>query len=646
LKKVELENQATKNLKHWLILISRILCLLFAIIAFAQPYIPVSNQKNAGGNPLLAIYLDNSFSMGQKGAEGELLSEARESAKRIIDKASTDTRLLVVTNEMSGLEQRIISKTQALDAIDKIELSPLVRKLGDVMDWQRNFIEQYGNEKEKISTIQYVILSDFQKNSFDTKALTEDNSSFYYPIQFLAQNNSNLSVDSIWFTEPNIKIGVNNELKVKVKNYGSKDLVNAELHIEMGSIKRDVFLDIPANQSVTSTVNFMESTLKKGEENYRSASASIRDKQVFFDDDFYFTYAPKESAKVLIIDGPDASPNVKLVYSLDKFYTSQSVSQNSLTLDQFSDIDLVIINGVNEMASGMVQLLKDFKNNQGTLLVFPGANLNKSSWNTAMNSLGVSSVSSVLTDGTKMREIAYNDPFFRPVFDKKPDQINLPSLYKLYALNGNSQNISLIKAQNGQPIFIRSADSKTFLFASSLKTEFSSFTSNALFSTLLLRVGELSHKQRPYFLIIGEDNKYPLHTTLHSEKPVHLINKELDFIPIKERIGNLDYISIQGATATERLTSGIYDIISESKIGKLALNYSRKESNVETFDLDEVVEAFEKKGVVNISPGVIKEGQSLAKLDLEKSIEYWRWTILLSLLFLIVELTLIRWWKN
>jgi len=646
LKKVELENQATKNLKHWLILVSRILCLLFAIVAFAQPYIPVSSQDNEGGNPLLAIYIDNSFSMGQKGAEGELLSEARESAKRIINKTSTDTRLLVVTNEMSGLEQRVISKSEALDAIDKIELSPLVRKLGDVMDWQRNFIEQYANEKEKISTIQYVILSDFQKNSFDTKALNADNSSFYYPIQFLAQNNANLSIDSVWFTEPNIKIGVNNELKVKVRNYGSKDLINAELHIEMGSIKRDVFLDIPANKNATSTVNFMESTSKNDEGNFRSAFASIRDKQVFFDDDFYFTYAPKVSAQVLIIDGPDASPNVKIVYDLDKFYISQSVSQNSLTLDQFSGVDLVIINGVNEMASGMVELLKDFKNNQGTLLIFPGAKIDKSSWNRAMNSLGMAGIRSILTDGTKMSEIVYNDPFFGPVFEKKPERINLPPLYKLYALTGNSASISLINAQNGQPIFIRSTDAKTFLFASSLKPEFSSFTNNALFSTVLLRIGELSHKQRPYFLIIGEDNKYPLYTTLNTEKPIHLTNKELDFIPIKERVGNLDYISIQGAPAKERLTSGIYDIVSESKIGKLALNYSRKESNIETFDMGQVVEEFEKRGIVNIAPSIIKEGQSLAKLDLEKPIEYWRWTILLSLLFLILELILIRWWKN
>ncbi|MFA7274364.1 MAG: BatA domain-containing protein [Crocinitomicaceae bacterium] len=646
LKKVDLETQATKNLKHLLVLISRLLCLLFAILAFAQPYIPVSSQTAEGGNPLLAIYLDNSFSMGQKGTEGELISEARECAKRIIKEASSDTRFLLVTNEMSGIEQRIISQSEALDQIDKIELSPMVRKLGDVMAWERNFVEQYRTEKEKISTVQYVILSDFQKTSFDTKAIHEDASSFYYPIQFVPQNSSNLAVDSVWFTEPNSKIGQNNELNIRIQNYGEKDKVNAELHVEAGAVKRDIFADIPANSSKITTVNFLESKTAKQVDTYRSASASIRDNQVFFDDEFFFSYAPKESANVLIIDGPDASPNVQLVYGLDKFYKSTTVSQNAVTLDQFEEKDLVVVNGANEMASGFVQMLKDFKNNQGNLLLFPGTDLNKSSWNSALSALNLPALGSIITEGSKIRDIAYNDLFFKPVFDKKPDQLNLPALYKMYATSTSSQTVALLKAQNGMSVFLRSVDTKAYLFTSSLKNEFSSFTNHALFTTLLLRVGELSHKQRPYYLTIGEDSKYPLYYSSNGEKPIHLKNETVDFIPIKERIGNLDYLSIRGNEANERLSAGIYDIIDQTKIGKLALNYARIESNCNALNVDLVVEEFENSGLKNIVPSEIKEGQSLAKLDLEKPFEYWRWAILLSLLFLIVELVLIRWWKN
>jgi Aerotolerance regulator N-terminal len=646
LKKVELENQATKNLKHLILLITRLLCLLFAILAFAQPYIPVNQKLREGGNPMLAIYIDNSFSMGQKGTEGELLSEAKESARRLINSASNDTRLLLVTNEMSGIEQRIISKVEAIDYLDKIELSPLVRKMGDVMDWQRTFIEQYSQDKEKISTVQYVLLSDFQKNSFDTKAIKEDEKGFYYPIQFVAQNNSNLCVDSAWFTEPNIKIGQNNELNVRVHNYGKTDYINAELNIRTESINRDVFVDVKAGQNAVTTINFMEARSKNSEETFRSASASIRDKQVYFDDEFFFSYAPKESAKVLIIDGPDAVPNVRVVYSLEPFYSAQSVSENGVTLDLFKGVDLVVLNGLNDISSGLAQQLKDFKTNQGSLLIFPGTAINTSSWNSAMSSFGLSNLRSSIADGTKIKEVAYNDPFFKTVFDKKPSELNMPSINKMYNLTVNAQYVPLLKAQNGQAVFVRTIDNKAFLFGSSLQKSFSAFTGNALFSTLCLRVAEMSHKQRPYFLTIGDESKYPLYTNINDEKPIHLKNASIDFIPIKERIGNLDYISIRGNEASERLKAGVFDILATNNLGKLALNYNRLESDIEPMNLDDAVTEWKDKGLSNITPGTIKNGQSLAKLDLEKPFEYWRWAIFLSLLFLILELVIIRWWKN
>lgn len=646
LKKVELENQATKNIKHRLILAARLLCLLFAILAFAQPYLPVDTKLREGGNPLLSIYIDNSFSMGQKGTEGELLSEARESARRLINSSSNDTRILLVTNEMSGIEQRIIGKVEALDYLDKIVLSPIVRKLGDVMEWKRTFVEQYSQNKEKISTIQYAILSDFQKNSFDTKALREDTTGFYYPIQFVAQNNNNLSVDSVWFTEPNVKIGQNNELNVRVHNYGNSDRINAELNIKTAAVNRDVFVDVPAGQSATTTINFMEAKSKGEKSSFRSAIASIRDKQVYFDDEFFFTYAPKENAKVLVIDGEDAVPNIKAVYALDNFYSCQNISENAITLDYFKDVDLVVLNGLNDLSSGLSQQLKDFKNNQGSILIFPGTKLNLGSWNSAMSALGLSIFRNTISDGTKIKEVAYNDLFFKPVFDKKPTQLNLPAVSTMYVLVDNPRSVPLLKTQNGLSLFAKSTDSKAFLFASSLQNSFSAFSANALFSTICLRVGELSHKQRPYYLTIGEESKYPLYTAVNTEKPIHLKNLNLDFIPIKERIGNQDYISIRGNMASERLKAGVFDIVAETTIGKIALNYNRVESNIATMDLDAVVGSFRDIGIANVSPVAIKEGQSLAKLELDKPFEYWKWAVLLSLLFLLIELALIRWWKN
>ena len=78
IKFIEQENKSTKKLKNLLILFARLLALTSIILAFAQPIIQKGKLKHSAGKNVLAIYIDNSFSMSAKGSEGELISEARE----------------------------------------------------------------------------------------------------------------------------------------------------------------------------------------------------------------------------------------------------------------------------------------------------------------------------------------------------------------------------------------------------------------------------------------------------------------------------------------------------------------------------------------------------------------------------------------
>jgi len=94
-RQVDQQTKSTQKLKHLLILISRLLAFIFLVFAFAQPYFTSDATNASKGAPIIAIYIDNSFSMQARGSEGELLSEARENARSIIDKSSVDTRFII-----------------------------------------------------------------------------------------------------------------------------------------------------------------------------------------------------------------------------------------------------------------------------------------------------------------------------------------------------------------------------------------------------------------------------------------------------------------------------------------------------------------------------------------------------------------------
>ena len=99
LKEVQQETQSKSQLKHLLILLSRILAIAFLVLAFAQPFIPVSDTDIADQNNVVGIYIDNSFSMETIGENGSLLNEAKNKAIEVVNSyRATDKFILTSTS--------------------------------------------------------------------------------------------------------------------------------------------------------------------------------------------------------------------------------------------------------------------------------------------------------------------------------------------------------------------------------------------------------------------------------------------------------------------------------------------------------------------------------------------------------------------
>jgi hypothetical protein len=234
------------------------------------------------------------------------------------------------------------------------------------------------------------------------------------------------------------------------------------------------------------------------------------------------------------------------------------------------------------------------------------------------------------------------------MFDKKKEELNLQSIKKSYTVQttGNSNYFDLINLQNGQALLTRSNNTfNCYLLSISLDAEYGTFTSESLFPSILLRIGEMSQRKGPIALMIGKDAFYPLYDKPDEDQPAHLKNGKIDFIPRTEKRGLTDYLLLNGMEAMEQLVAGTYDIVSDVKTGMLSLNYQRKESSTELISLSEIENGFNEAGIKNISMSEIDKGQSLAKIDIEKPFEYWRLFIILALVFLLAEMVVLKIWK-
>jgi len=645
LKSVEQNQKNTRKLKYWLIFTARALAFIFLVFAFAQPYIPLKNEASKSGVNVIGIYVDNSFSMTRIGETGELISQSRELAKSIANDAPRTAQFVLLTNELSGSEKQSLTKVQFLEKLEKIRPTSLVRKSGDVLRWWEQWMTENEENQLNIASSQLIWLSDFQKSTFGNPGKFKDWKTLFYPVVLEPVNNGNLYVDSLWFASPVQKKGAKQTLYVRLRNEGETAVTTVDVNIKIGSVNRDVFADIPSNGSDTVELSYFNNQTGK-----IRGSVNVNDRQMNMDDSYFFSYEVREKSEVLIIDGESAVTNIGIVYSLDDYYQTTTVAQNQLSVSLCKNKDLVVVNGANQVSSVMAEILSDFADDGGTLLLFPGSNAGTSGWNALLSKLKMPSLTQVQSSGLTVRKLNTKDAFFDGVFERKPEELNLPAVKQSYRLQSGSgtQSIDLLSFRNGNSFFVKgTGNASVYLSATSLNPDFSSFTSNQLFSTILLRVGELSQRQAPYYLTIGEDGSYPVAQQTNTEQALHLKKDPIDFIPTVFKKRESNFISIQGLEAVRQLESGNYSIETpDQKLGFLSINYNRKESKIASLSESEITDLFEASGIKTQSISNAAGWSGASFLQLDQPLTYWKWCVVLALLFLLSEMAIIYFWKN
>ncbi|MEJ6777242.1 MAG: BatA domain-containing protein [Crocinitomicaceae bacterium] len=639
---VDQQTKSTQKLKHLLVLFSRLLAFIFLILAFSQPYLSDEKKNTPSKSGIIAFYIDNSFSMQAIGANGELLSEAIENAREIIKKAALSTRFLIGTNTKSGSEERILSKIEALEKLDQIDLSPLTRSIDEIIQWQSERLVKSDIVAEGTST-QYIILSDFQSaSSFskDMKSLTLNPNSSFYPIKLSPESSDNIFIDSIWFTTPIHKLGAKKELNIQINNPSDSDLKNVELSIDIEEYKNTILIDLPKNESTATQIGYTDKSIGT-----KTGEIRLYDNHVQFDDTYFLTYEVRQNVNILLLDGEDAVENIETVLNLDEFYITDRKNITSITREDFVQKDLIIVNGANTISKGAINYITTFASTGGTVSLFPGKSPNSADWNELLLTLNLPTIAKTITSGNKIKTLNYDDPFFSGVFQTKSTNLNLPSVTKVYQAIKNSKTLgkSLIELQNGLPLLAFNEQiGKSFMFYSSLHSDFGNFTKDVLFTAVLLRTGELSQRNQPEYIIIGKSSRYPVYAKTNGETPIHIIGNGIDFIPKIATASGVKYLSLSNTPSIKNIQAGNYTIKTDKNIGGISLNYDRKESLLSSHSEEEIIVHFQNRGIQEVTFNEINGYSTAALININKPFSFWKLCIILTFTFVLLEMIFVR----
>ena len=121
LKEIQTQSSKTRQIKKWLILITRMLALASLILAFALPFIP--SEITQSGRQLVSIYIDNSESMRADGENGQLFENAKNTARELIQNLSPDAEIQILNNDLSPYTSQVHTPENAIKLLDDMVIS-------------------------------------------------------------------------------------------------------------------------------------------------------------------------------------------------------------------------------------------------------------------------------------------------------------------------------------------------------------------------------------------------------------------------------------------------------------------------------------------------------------------------------------------
>ena len=639
LKEIKEETTNKNKLKNLLVLLSRISAIVFIVLAFAQPYIPIGNKLKKGSKGV-SIYIDNSFSMQALGEEASMIDKAKKTAKEIVNGYPENTRFQIITNKLYGNEQKWIDKQNALNNIDAVKLSPLVKSFKNIAKRQKLSFKNEGIDNKYIYW-----LSDFQLPVFNIDSTDIDTTIEYNLILLQSIREKNISIDSSFWDKPIPVFNQTNKLFAKINNYSKDEAELIPVNLKYNNQKYPSGkIDLKPMSSIIDTLEVKIKT--KG---WSSAEISIKDYPIIFDDNYYIAFEIPSKIKILNINQSNKA-NKYLIAAFDdnNLFDFNYSSISKVDYSDLSTNNLVILENITKLSSGLQSTLKKAANTGTNIIIFPDKNADLSSLNSFLSSIDANIFKGYRNDPNEAYNLNINEYIFKNVYENLKNNI-IPVKVKGWFDMSNFQTKNayhIIKFKNGKSFIdrYRYGNGNIFISASPFDEKENDLCKNPdIFVPLIFNMSIISNSEKKLSYIIGQDKKIVLDKIKTSEKGlIRIKGKGLEFIPKQLNKQNKVTLDVQ-----DQITKpGIYNIFKENTlVRKVAFNYDRRESKLAYYNEKQIKEKLGDKITIY--------GRNKNKINFteeinskQNGIELWKWSLLIALLFLGIEILLLRFWKT
>lgn len=637
---IKKETRTKTKLKQILILIARMLTIAMLVFVFAGPFIPNNDKANDEPSDLSIIYIDNSFSMDADAAKGKVFDQAKQIAKDLVYASDPSMNYIFISNDFYSDFRATLNRDQVITSIDDCKISANSMKINDLIV-KANALAKNGKNAS------LYIISDMQKYMFeDVEAeLAENVNAVLMSLNPVKINN--LFVDSCWFDSPVHRVGQNEHLTVRITNKSSEGFYDIPMQLYLNdSLKAMTNFNVEAGESVEVNVDYQNTSAGNV-----AARLEISDYPIVYDNVLYFSYAISDKTKVLAINAKDESRYLTALFGNDEeTFKFEQVRQGHESDMNINDFDLVVLNSVAEISSGLAERLKTFVNNGGSVCLIPASSVNYASLNSFLELFAIGKFEGLTQHDTKLYGIDYKNNLYRNVFSKEEKQGSLPNMEFTHKLNlfSRASFSSVLTLENSAPVLVAGdyGNGKLYVFASPIDNVNADFAKSVVFSPAMYNMAMNSQLANSLYATINTETIAQARVDSYEIGNTYNIYENKDesyLVDVRYNSGLLNVFM-----PANLKSAGVYGLSENNDtIALLALNYNRNES-MQDYLSEEDLEAmntqrFSGRASIFRFDDVEQTFSDFKAISEGKAL--WKYFVLLALLFIICEVLIIKFMK-
>jgi hypothetical protein len=627
LSEVKRANSNTQNLRHWLILISRMLFLAALILAFAGPYL--SNQKQENHTSEKILIIDNHPGMMRSNGSTSLIDELKQFATSWVLLSEPNSVFYTFTQNYRSFAGANASKT--VEKINGLDISYQVASLNALTDRAVS-----GSKSAK----DIFVYSDFRKGRFQLDIWGADTLNNYYLMPLFPPPAINFSLDTCFFTQPVRSVTGEDEISFLIRSDHEKAEKEVAVRLYIGEeLSGIATVEIPAGKTIEGKIRY---TVPNS--NFVAGKIEVDDGADLHDNVLYFAYENSRNSNILAIYQTDSSQTLSRLYRDMEGVRFSHIPITEINPGNIQNASVIIFHKLNKLPSGIAGQIKERAGNPPVLCFFPSTDSPEAS-NQLLLELGLPVYTVSDTLPLFLNQIAYEDPFYRDVFLNKEDKIRYPEVkpvFHLDALSGATP-IPLIFGPSGQALLYRLAANGFQALMWTVSLDSKALAEHALFAVSMVRLAHFNPTQVPLYVEPGGIFQFASKTAAQNKTFV-IKGDQMSFMPEMLPGSIIKRFRIYA----EPLFPGNYSLMQgDSLQAMLAINASRSANSglgTGPEELKQIIDASGYRNMVVIDAQNREEMASIS-VNLKKKL-LWPLFIWAALAFLAIEIILIQFWRR